>query len=538
MLASADRSRSRGDVVLARRARVRKHRVRFSVPRRLRPGAWFLVVCTLGRRRRCGASKRPLIRTPNRLGKGASAHPSLERDRAASAVIGAAGGSLSASAADGTGFTLEVEAGSVPDGTTITMTPLSSVTHASWAGKLAGGVQLEPEGLALLHGGTLTVVPRHRLPVSRQVAFGYTGGGAGLHEVTLAKSRKRIEIPLAHFSGAGVGSAGPGAGSPPAPSSDAAFYEQLMAGVTDAYRRGDIGGDEWEEACASILEEQLRDIVAEEVPPGLGDDAAADVAIRDLLGYARAFALTTGQEDDPFNRVYPTVLKLEEGKYERAQKRCAENHDLTELLNIYRIDRNWQLLGQPEKSTDEDLRCQRYRVEFKSEIDVHAGEGASGEWNLEYAAKVPVRPSAASGYQIVEGSGTGVFEKAQGAIVGDEGTSGTVLGGTGDAFDVARFEDAGLVSPGKAITVALTLNHPTERYHAHDPEGADYDYEDNIWQSIFEGVFHPEAVQYGLVALPLERGSGDVVAKGSWTNATPDGGATERTTVEVVHTPG
>jgi hypothetical protein len=43
------------------------------------------------------------------------------------------------------------------------------------------------------------------------------------------------------------------------------------------------------------------------------------------------------------------------------------------------------------------------------------------------------------------------------------------------------------------------------------------------------------AARSGYVALTLERGSGELVARGTWTNSS--GGATEATTVDVFHTP-
>src|SRR6185312_3002 len=137
-----------------------------------------------------------------------------EASVAATATIGSAGGTLNATAADGTRFALTIAAGSVSDGTQITMTPLASLGGPRWAGKLIGAVQLAPEGLVLVHGGTLTITPARAVPVSRQIGIGYDGAGSDLREVPLAPTRSAIQIPLAHFSGAGLGDS-PGGATPP-----------------------------------------------------------------------------------------------------------------------------------------------------------------------------------------------------------------------------------------------------------------------------------------------------------------------------------
>jgi hypothetical protein len=147
---------------------------------------------------------------------------------AATATIGGAGGSLQAIGPNGTRYLLTIPPNSLAQDTTITMTPLGGLSGARFTGKLIGGVQFAPEGLLLLRGATLTITPRHPVPVRRQIPFGYGGSGTDLHLVALTPSRGKIEIPLAHFSGAGVGDspAGP-AGAPPA-SDNTGFYGQML----------------------------------------------------------------------------------------------------------------------------------------------------------------------------------------------------------------------------------------------------------------------------------------------------------------------
>lgn len=530
VLASADRKRSRGDQTIAAHARVRGGKLSVAVPANLRPGSWFVLVCS--RHGRCAASKRPFEKRPGHLGKPVSGNPRLETGRAVSATIGTAGGSLDATSENGTKFHLEIAAGSVPNGTTVTMTPLAALEGAGWAGKFVGGVQLGPEGLFLVHGGTLTVTPSHKVPLSHQVAVGYTGGGEALHRVPIGPEAKSVEIPLAHFSGVGLGdSATPPA--PPPPSTDVQFGEEMVAGVSQEWREGTISEDEWKSTEHSILEEMRKAIEADEVPPGRSDDGAAEAAIRSLLTYAHDDALVTGNEFG-FDGIKPIVLQLLEGIYNRAQERCASQHDLTQIKKIVETDHNLVLLGGTER-LEEDLKCARFRVEFDSLIEIHALEG-TGDIRLEYTATVTVKPDPAQGLLTIDGSTAGSYKTVSGSETGPDGTSVTALSGIPSTFEVANL----ILHIGEpaAPSIVIAPHEPMERYHAHDPEGEDFDYEDSLWLKTFAGAFHGADAVGGLVALPLERGSGELFARGSWNTTDPDGGASEATTIDVFHTPG
>jgi hypothetical protein len=92
-------------------------------------------------------------------------------------------------------------------------------------------VQLVPEGLLLMRGAMLTISPKTRIPLANQVVVGHTGAGSDLHAIPLAPTRTTIEIPLAHFSGAGLGNASGGAGTPPDSGSATDAYTSQLAGI-------------------------------------------------------------------------------------------------------------------------------------------------------------------------------------------------------------------------------------------------------------------------------------------------------------------
>jgi hypothetical protein len=237
------------------------------------------------------------------------------------------------------------------------------------------------------------------------------------------------------------------------------------------------------------------------------------------------------------NQEKPTLFKLLEGIYNRAQQRCANQHDLSAVSKIISADRNEQLIMETEThSIAEDVKCLRFRVDFDSAIDVIAGSGGSGSWHFEYVAHPTVNPDAQGGYQFDTGSTFGSYAAASGTITGDDGTTDTVTSATHDAFDVVKFS-LDVSNDSAPATLILDLHSPSESYHAHDPAGPfDDDYTDHIWLDTFN-QFHPP--QSGWVVLTLERvpGNGELVARGTFSNSAPDGSATEATTVDVFHTP-
>src|SRR5947209_3801477 len=68
----------------------------------------------------------------------------LDASRAATAVIGTAGGSLTATASDGTIFTLTIPSQALLSSETVTITPVAQAMNVPFSGGLVAGVELEP----------------------------------------------------------------------------------------------------------------------------------------------------------------------------------------------------------------------------------------------------------------------------------------------------------------------------------------------------------------------------------------------------------
>ncbi len=126
----------------------------------------------------------------------------------ATSVISTTGGTVQAQAADGTRYTLALPKDALLQDTQITLIPLAGVDRLPFSGGLAGGVQMLPEGLRLYQPATLTIDSRHAAPAKglQLVAFGYHQNGAGFYLTPSEVKGQTVNIPIWHFSGAGVAS--------------------------------------------------------------------------------------------------------------------------------------------------------------------------------------------------------------------------------------------------------------------------------------------------------------------------------------------
>ena len=157
--------------------------------------------------------------TPNPLTVTFTADPA----KSAKATLGQAGGSLSATGANGVVYTLTVPPSALLRATEITLTPISQVSNLPLSGGLLGAVRIEPEDLELYGEARLTMTKAAMRPSgTRAVAFTSANSGQEFHllpfsaPVTSAVLRTQQQgiddlFPLTPIKG---GTYGAGAGTP------------------------------------------------------------------------------------------------------------------------------------------------------------------------------------------------------------------------------------------------------------------------------------------------------------------------------------
>ena len=166
--------------------------------------------------------------------------PVLDTARAVSTNMTTDGGTLSATAADGTQFTLTIPHNALLTGQQITMTPIASIGDLPLSGGLAGAVQLAPEGLILLQTSTLVINPPASISIDQQSPFAWYGTGDDFHLYPLTLEVATLTMTITHFCGYGIGRGTSGdrnAVQARQPSRDQAQVDQDIQGAADTARQ-------------------------------------------------------------------------------------------------------------------------------------------------------------------------------------------------------------------------------------------------------------------------------------------------------------
>jgi hypothetical protein len=123
---------------------------------------------------------------------------------ARSAIIGPAGGSISATSANGAVYTLTFPADALPVETAVGVYPVTRVTAGAVDAAVSAGVQFTPDGLRLTVPAQLTIDLPAGVVGSGLHAIGWQGDGQLVHRVAATADGQRYVLPIFHFSGAGL----------------------------------------------------------------------------------------------------------------------------------------------------------------------------------------------------------------------------------------------------------------------------------------------------------------------------------------------
>ncbi len=146
-----------------------------------------------------------------------AATPTLDTTRAVQQTFTLQGGSVTATAADSTTWTLTVIPNSV-EYETITLTPVTGLTPASAVGTVVAGVQIDPTGSDAPPGATLEIKhPAAYAKTARVVAFGIDPSDGAYPLAAAVKTD--LQLPVYNFGGYAitVPATGPAADVPPKP---------------------------------------------------------------------------------------------------------------------------------------------------------------------------------------------------------------------------------------------------------------------------------------------------------------------------------
>lgn len=195
----------------------------------------------------------------------------VDPSHAGSGSVGPAGGSVTATGADGTVFTLDVPRGALAQPTTITLTPVTSLTGAPGALQHVRAVRATPEGLSFAVPATLTVQPGAPALATGWVGISTTSAGAGLDLVPAGRADDRVVVGLVeHFSILGVTIPADLQQIPDSPT-----QASYLARLDVAQRAGDVAAE------AAILREWRRVLVEPLLVAGQTDPGALFQGLRE-----------------------------------------------------------------------------------------------------------------------------------------------------------------------------------------------------------------------------------------------------------------
>ncbi|HSB11682.1 MAG TPA: hypothetical protein VLM38_19490 [Blastocatellia bacterium] len=164
-----------------------------------------IAVCILCSLMAAGQSFGPVQAQKEANSDSANITPAPDLSRSVTATITTQGGTIIATASDGTRFTLTIPPAALLGDAEVTMTPVAYVDELPLSGGLVAAVQLEPEGLLLWEPASLTFEPPAPVPLAEEVSFAWHKAGERFHLYPLQIDPSSITMKIVRLGGYGVG---------------------------------------------------------------------------------------------------------------------------------------------------------------------------------------------------------------------------------------------------------------------------------------------------------------------------------------------
>ena len=350
---------------------------------------------------------------------GYSVAPLLDAARAGSANLDDKGGSVTATGADGTVFTLEVPPEALVSPETVTLTPVSRIDRFPFSGGLVAGVEIEPDGLDLMVPAALTIRPALSPPVNRTLPFSYSRGGEDFILYPRDADTSTLRLPLVRFAGYGAGqgdAADAATQADKAPSGPLTPYLQRYAHEVFLRVSGQISQAELLDRGIRIYREAMAEAVAsllrrtgtsglvaaniEEAECQLGDRGTkADLEqLFGLIKQAQMLGVVDPETGEVATGLEAARILLR-SCMQKALDECVSRNDPWEVILMVQIARQLELLGEEDPNFTTFIdgsfveRCLRFELDFESTIVVEdTSRNAGGRTRLRYrSGHVPLR---------------------------------------------------------------------------------------------------------------------------------------------------
>ncbi len=465
----------------------------------------------------------------------------LDAENAVEALIPVEGGTISATGADGAVFTLEVPSDALLNETTMSLTPVSSITGMPFGGDQTSAVQLGPDGLFLQNFATLTITPATMIPVDQQIFFGYLADGKDVTFAPPIVGSSEVKINVMHFSGNGVTNG--------KQDSLAAVRETLggdvarrlssqMAEKLGRERALQLGfPEEGQESIdlGATFEEAWKQYEEQVVKPRLaaaGDSCdAGELALQTVLSLERDKALLgAGSEENVFTKYADLYNKVARTCVIEEFKACVEHHRIFLMLVVYHglLQQNAIVpiytAGTLNEARDLTVKCLTFRLELESVGRINYQGLASAESTVTMELMLRYNPDLG----LISGLGEYIntdYEVQPPAKCSVKSTPG---GGTFVAIGLLYEVESGAPdSDGNypdahvsAITLAYSPDNSSEKatLTCPDPPGAPsiIPFDVPTWSTAYFDAHLNELGAGGMTAVDWDVSGGELFAEKEW----------------------
>ena len=357
--------------------------------------------------------------------------PTLDSARAVTGVVGFAGGTITATGADGTVFTLAIPADSLRQVTRITMAPVTRLEGLPFGNGSDVTVDLQPSGLMFDVPATLTIAPSTAIPPGERILYGYSGDRLSFAEPVM--DADGIAIAVSHFSGYGAARGLMGdveearkriGGS--AEERIASEIRAVMQAWQQAEQRGEPVSPAAPHAQLEALFEQFeREVVGPRLAAAGQSCAAGRSAILTVLGFARQRELL-GYGDEP-GALEQAATLLEETVGPRCMdeeyQMCVNEHIVHRIASVYvGFERQLALLGIDDSPAFGKMReqvegCLHFDLEFKLDTRFELDTRPINQSYLSYAESTELSTEVAFSLdRLFNGDGGSSFEPSSGPM--------------------------------------------------------------------------------------------------------------------------
>ena len=301
----------------------------------------------------------------------------LDNELTVEALIPIEGGSLSATGADGTLYTLEIPGDALLIETLIGLTPVTSVADLPFGSQQTYAVQLSPDGLQLQNYAILTIAPAAAIPMAEQLVFGYQGEGADPILAAPVFDSSEIQIKVLHFSGNGVTKGLLADLEPVRERLGGDAERRLQNAVNEALIRARQDGAD-AESLAAYFTDAFRQYVEQVIRPRVaaaGESCAnGQVALQTVIRFGRQVELLGMSSEDLLAGIDMASLlqKAAQVCVVEEFELCVEEHIIHRMIPVWLgFERQFALLGVPDAGVLNEARelatsCLTFTLEFES----------------------------------------------------------------------------------------------------------------------------------------------------------------------------